>query len=252
MITSQTHLDAETKHKLADAYASIRNQPPWCHPKSTDITHHRVLPHATYSPWLLDESFQIIYKQIKEHTLVDMYRCYELWTLGKQLCSIPGDYLEVGVWKGGTGALLASSMHNIPDKHCFLADTFQGVVKAGDADTVYAGGEHSDTSPEIVTNLLNGLGLSNFSLLEGVFPDQTGNQLNGQLALVHCDVDVYSSAKAVVEWALPKLNRGGVIIFDDYGFSGCEGVTRLVNQLRTSRELLFIHNLNGHAILIKR
>jgi O-methyltransferase len=103
-----------------------------------------------------------------------------------------------------------------------------------------------------VTNLLNGLGLRNFSLLEGTFPDQTGCQINGQLALVHCDVDVYSSAKAVVEWALPKLSRGGVIKFDDYGFSGCEGVTRLVNQIRTNIELLFIHNLNGHAILIKR
>jgi O-methyltransferase len=252
MITPQLHLDNETKQKISHAYASIRNQPPWCHPKSTDIAHHRVLPHATYSPWLLDVSFQNIYDQIKEHTLVDIYRCYELWTIGQELGDIPGDYLEVGVWKGGTGALLASSIQNLHGKHCFLADTFQGVVKAGDADTVYAGGEHSDTSPEIVTNLLKGLGLSNFSLLEGTFPDQTGSQINGPLALVHCDVDVYSSAKAVVEWALPKLSRGGMIIFDDYGFSGCEGVTRLVNQVRNNSELLFIHNLNGHAMLIKR
>ena len=251
MITSQTHLDKDVKKLLANAYASIRDQPPWCHPKSTDIVHHRVLPHATYSPWLLDESFQNIYKQIKDHTLVDIYRCYELWTLGQQLSNIQGNYLEVGVWKGGTGALLASSVQNIPNKHCFLADTFQGVVKAGDEDTVYSGGEHSDTSPEIVTNLLNGLGLSNFSLLEGTFPDQTGSQFEGQLALVHCDVDVYASAKAVVEWALPKLSRGGAVIFDDYGFSGCEGITRLVNQIRVNNEFLFIHNLNGHAILIK-
>jgi O-methyltransferase len=63
---------------------------------------------------------------------------------------------------------------------------------------------------------------------------------------------VYSSAKGVVEWGIPLLSQGGVIVFDDYGFSGCEGVTRLVNSLRTDRRFLFIHNLNGHAILIKK
>ena len=42
-------------------------------------------------------------------------------------------------------------------------------------------------------------------------------------------------------------------MFDDYGFSGCEGVTKYVNELRESnRDLFFIHNLNGHAILIKQ
>jgi O-methyltransferase len=252
MIATQTNLAADIKQKLADGYAAIRSQAPWCHPKSPEISHHRVLPHATYSPWLLDERFQAVYQHIKNHTLVDIYRCYELWTLGQQVSSVPGNFLEVGVWRGGTGALLASAIKANPDKHVFLADTFSGVVKAGGDDTVYMGGEHADTSPAMVSNLLTGLGLSNFSLLQGIFPDQTAHGYKGQLAMLHCDVDVYSSAKGVVEWGIPLLSQGGVIVFDDYGFSGCEGVTRLVNSLRTDRRFLFIHNLNGHAILIKK
>jgi O-methyltransferase len=237
---------------LANAYAAIRSQAPWSHPKSPDISHHRVLPHATYSPWLLDEAFQAVYEQIKSHTLVDIYRCYELYTLGKQMRTVPGDFLEVGVWRGGTGALLAAAVCSIPDKHVYLADTFTGVVKAGGDDTVYVGGEHSDTSLELVNNLLKDLNLSNYSLLPGIFPEETGNQFKGKLALLHCDVDVYSSAKGVVEWCIPLLSHGGAIVFDDYGFSGCEGVTRLVNELRADSRFIIIHNLNGHAILIKK
>lgn len=252
MIKNQIEIDTDLKVKLANAYAAIRSQAPWSHPKSPDISHHRILPHSTYSPWLLDEAFQVIYQLIKSHTLVDIYRCYELYTLGQQMLTVPGDFLEVGVWRGGTGALLASAVRSDHNKHVYLADTFTGVVKAGGDDTVYVGGEHSDTSLELVHDLLKGLSLSNCTLLQGIFPDETGKYFKGKLALLHCDVDVYSSARGVVEWGIPLLSQGGAIVFDDYGFFGCEGVTRLVNELRADSRFIFIHNLNGHAILIKR
>jgi O-methyltransferase len=38
-----------------------------------------VLPYATYSPWNLDEAFKTAYLQVKDATLVDRYRCFELW-----------------------------------------------------------------------------------------------------------------------------------------------------------------------------
>ena len=49
-------------------------------------------------------------KQIKQNTLVDVYRCYELWSLAVRCAELPGDTLEVGTWRGGTGALLAAAI----------------------------------------------------------------------------------------------------------------------------------------------
>ena len=43
-----------------------------------------------------------------------------------------------------------------------------------------------------------------------------------------------------------------MIVFDDYGFSTCNGITRLVNELRDSGDWLFFHNLNKHAVLSRR
>jgi O-methyltransferase len=209
------------------------------------IIHSRVVPTATYSPWLSDEAFQAVYQRVKDHTMVDVYRCYELWTLAKQ--APEGAVLEVGVWRGGTGAILATATQ----KPTYLADTFTGIVKADHRDTRYKGGEHADTSQEVVQTLLKSLGLS-VHLLAGIFPEDTAEQVREPIAFLHSDVDTYSSTKDVVDWVLPRLAHNGIMVFDDYGFSGCEGVTRFVNELRSDSALLFLHNLNGHAIFVNR
>jgi O-methyltransferase len=55
------------------------------------------------------------------------------------LNNIQGSILEVGVWRGGTGAILAKGAE-ANGKRVFLADTFEGAVKAGSKDTPYIGG----------------------------------------------------------------------------------------------------------------
>jgi len=45
---------------------------------------------------------------------------------------------------------------------------------------------------------------------------------------------------------------GGIIVYDDYGFSSCAGITKYVNEQVMCKDRVVIHNLNGHAIVIKR
>jgi hypothetical protein len=65
---------------------------------------------------------------IQRNTLVDIYRCYELWTLVEQTSKLAGGIMEVGVWRGGTGALIARKalIAGVEDP-VYLCDTFQGV-----------------------------------------------------------------------------------------------------------------------------
>jgi len=214
-----------------------------------------VTPIASYSPWKCDKPFQKVYQRIKEHTLVDLYRCYELWKLVEQSAKLEkGSLIEIGVWRGGSAALISAMA-----KHCaiqdplYLCDTFTGVVKANEKDANYVGGEHADTSQDIVESLFRSLDLNNATILQGVFPDQTGSRIvSGEMfRFCHIDVDVYQSAKDITEWVWPKLVPGGLVVFDDYGAQSTGGVTRYVNELVTQKDCLFIHNLNGHGILVK-
>jgi O-methyltransferase len=215
-----------------------------------------VLPSATYSPWNLDESFTVAYSQVKGATLVDKYRCFELWRLVEQCAKLDGGALiEIGVWRGGTTALIAIQARNLGlrDK-VYACDTFSGVVKAGDEDPDYVGGEHADTSRHSVEELFyQTLKLDNVEILTGIFPEDTGDQVdNLKFRLCHIDVDVYQSAKDVTEWIWERLVPGGMIVYDDYGWDTTPGIARYVNSQLQLKDRIVLHNLNGHAIVIKR
>ena len=220
------------------------------------LTYEPVKPLATFAPWNMDRSFQEIYTAVKDHTFVDKYRCYELWTLVEQSRKLSsGALIEVGVWRGGSGAIIATKAKSVGiSDPVYLCDTFSGVVKASVNDvTFYKGGEHADTSRELVEQLIhNQLGLDNVVVLKGIFPDETAHLIpSTEFRFCHIDVDTYQSAKDIVEWIWGKMSVWGMIVFDDYGFKYCEGVTKYVEELRELPDRLLIHSLTGHAILIK-
>jgi len=127
----------------------------------TGIAHSLVIPNATYSPWLDDEDFLKTLRIVETNTLVDTFRLWELYQISRQLENVDGDVLEVGVWRGGSGALIAKTIAD-QDKTIYLADTFSGVILAGESDSVYIGGEHRDTSEDMVDQLFLGMGLTNY------------------------------------------------------------------------------------------
>lgn len=213
-----------------------------------------VRPTATYAPWRTDATFQSVYQTIVSHSMIDIYRCYELWTLVAQVRDIPGDIIEIGVWRGGSGALIAkhAQLLGLPST-VYLCDTFRGIVKA-DAkyDPLYRGGEIADTSAEIVRDLANSMGLPNVRVLQGIFPEDTAGLIpSTQIRLCHIDVDVYRSAQDILTWVWPKVPPGGIVVYDDYGMPTCAGITRHVDEQRSMTDRVIVHNLNGHAIVVK-
>ena len=220
-----------------------------------DLKYGGIFSRSSYLPWRADSRFREIFSIVQHNTLVDEYRCYELWTLCSQIGELePGDLLEVGVWRGGTGCLLAGRCRDLGIAgSVFLCDTFTGVVKAGTQDSIYVGGEHADTSKDVVIGLARRLDLPNVEILQGMFPDETASSIAARrFRLCHIDVDVYELAAQTFEWVWPRLVRGGIVIFDDYGFYSCAGVTRFVDAMRGQPDRLVLYNVNGHGIVIKR
>jgi len=212
-----------------------------------------LLSWATYSPWLLDAEFQACRAVIADHTLVDVYRCWELWHLLGQTVHLAGDVLEVGTWRGGTGGLLArrASLLGL-DLQVFLCDTFTGVIKSGELDRSYGDGEHADTSVPVVEALLARLDVANVTILRGIFPEDTADRIADRgFRLCHIDVDVYRSGKDVLEWVWPRLAAGGIVVFDDFGFPSTTGIAALVHEWEDRRDLVCVQNLNGHAVFVK-
>ncbi len=209
---------------------------------------------SDYQPWLEDVPFLSTWQRVRDNTLLDLPRLYTLWDMVEQATRrSDGAVLEVGVWRGGSGALMGYRMAACgTSRPLYLADTFSGVVKAGDRDSYYRGGEHSDTSVDRVRDLVDSLEIPSCHVLPGIFPDETGARIaENTLAFCHIDVDVYQSARDVFEWAWPRISPGGVVVFDDYGFYGCDGVTDLIRELRSENDRIVVPTGNGQALVVK-
>src|SRR5262249_53791354 len=96
-----------------------------------DLRYSGIFTQSSYAPWNGDAEFQSVFSIVRSHTLVDEYRCYELWTLCKQLEALdPGDILEIGVWRGGARCLLWGGNKNSRSKGFFF-EPFSGAVYRG-------------------------------------------------------------------------------------------------------------------------
>ncbi len=209
---------------------------------------------SNYLKHLKDKKFLKIYNKIKDITLIDILRLYELWYLIYQSNKLnDGVYLEVGAYKGGSSIIIGSALNEFNiNKKLFIADTFDGVAKASSKDNKYIGGEHKFTDIDFIIKNLNKNNIENFEILKGVFPDFNSKKIKDKIRFIHIDVDTYKSAQDIVEWSYTKLVNNGLIIFDDYGFIGCEGITKLCEEYEKDNRFIFYHNINGHCILIKQ
>lgn len=224
--------------------------------------HAIITPFGSYAPWMADQKFRDIYEKMNPggyfggggYTMVDTARAYSIWSLVRQVAHLPGDIVEVGCWKGGISAMIRRALAEVaPKKTIFACDTFQGVVKAGDKDTVYKGGEHLNQSKDIVHEAMAiAGGPAPYEILAGIFPDDTGHAVKGRkICFAHLDTDVYQGQRDSFEAIWPKMPKGGIIVMDDYGFDTTPGATRFGNEVAQRDDLVFIYNLNAQGIAVK-
>ena len=177
--------------------------------------------------WNDDEQFNTLMEQIRNHTLVDKIRCFMLYQFSRHVASLRGDIAEVGVYKGGTAKLLAKSFES-KGKIVHLFDTFTGMPESDTARDFHMAGDFGDTSLEKVRNFLSDC--INVRFYQGFFPETSKPVENTTFCIVHVDADIYQSISDCCRFFYPRLERGGIMVFDDYGFISCPGAKIAVDE----------------------
>lgn len=179
-------------------------------------------------PWDADGAFAAIFEQAKDHTVVGKARCFFLYQAARHCSNLPGDVAEVGVYRGGTGRLLAETFAST-GKAVHLFDTFCGMPPTDpERDPYYRQGAFGSTSLEAVAAYLQDCAA--VRLYRGIFPQTAGPIAQHAFCLVHVDVDIYSSVIDCCRFFYPRLSQGGMIIFDDYGDATCPGARQAVDE----------------------
>jgi O-methyltransferase len=156
----------------------------------------------------------------------------------KKVDHVPGAVAECGVYCGSTLRMLAKAA---PDRRVYGFDTFEGLPAAMWSEgEIHEPGDFADTSFEAVQEYV--AICPNVRLVRGEFPASARAPLDGErFAFVHLDFDFYESTRAALEWLIPRMSPGGVIVFDDYEWHRCPGVKRAIDEMGLAVERTVTH-----------
>jgi len=170
------------------------------------------------------------------NTLVTQDRLDTFTKLVPQLKSVDGMVAEVGVYKGGSLKHLARLFD---DTAVIGFDTFEGLPKDQWIESeIHEPGDFHDTTYEEVMEFLSDC--PNVVLKKGLFPQSAKGLEDYKFKLVHLDMDFYLGTKLAIDWFWPRMEKGGVIVFDDYTWPNCPGVYEAVGEL-SMREGIWVH-----------
>ena len=127
------------------------------------------------------------------------------------------------MYKGGTAYLISDTLTEYSEtkKELHLFDTISGMPKSANEDNSHhMEGDFNDTTLNDVRKYLQKFDCAIFH--PGVIPETFEGFGNKKFSFVHIDLDLYQSVKDCCDFFYDRLIKGGIIIFDDYGFRGYE------------------------------
>lgn len=179
-------------------------------------------------------------------TMVGRYRLDNLESCIRQVVAdkVPGDFIETGVWRGGSCILMRGILKalGVNDRRVFVADSFQGLpppdpskhpADTGDQLFDY---DYLAVSEEQVRHNFERYGLLDEQVvfIKGFFADTLHKAPIDKLAILRLDGDLYSSTIDALNALYDKLSPGGFCIVDDYALSTCEAA---IQDFRKERGL---------------
>lgn len=177
---------------------------------------------------------------------------------------IEGDFVECGVWRGGSMALAARKLVSLGEtnRKLFLFDTFEGMPPPTDFDKSavdhtmakiqlqqsdrFAGNNVwcYSTLDEVKGNLkATGYPEDQINYFKGKVEDTLPEPSIGKIALLRLDTDWYESTKHELETLFDKLVPGGIMIIDDYGH--WSGAKKAVDEFFSLRKMpVFLNRID--------
>jgi len=215
-----------------------------------EYTYYHPWGYHTYSPWW-EAWFNDVIEPIKGKTLISEDRCYMLHSLCKYSSYLPGDFAECGAYKGGSAYLIAKTIQSaINGRRLHLFDTFGGMP-----DTVIKGvddhmaGDFADTSLMSVKQYLSPFPFIVFH--PGLIPGPLKDVSDRQFSFLHVDVDIYQTTLDCLMFFYERMVKGGIIIFDDYGFLECKGERKAVDEFFAEKKETPMSLPTGQCLVIK-
>jgi hypothetical protein len=182
---------------------------------------------------------------------------------------IPGDFVECGVWRGGSMMTIALTLlsEQVSERELYLFDTFEGMPKPDERDVDFKGVPSIDrfnksrltddsstwaNAPQEAVQ--QAMSLTQYPderihYVKGLVEDTIPTQAPQSIALLRLDTDWYRSTKHEMDHLYQRVSPNGVVIVDDYGHH--KGSQQAVDEyFRNSDNSPLLHRIDYAARLI--
>lgn len=203
-------------------------------------------------------AFRQLCGEVAEFTMTTTERLYALHEALRYLSAarIAGDFVEAGVWRGGSSMMAALTLGLLGDyRRMWLYDTFEGMPPPGADDVKWTGqtaaseleafpktaGAHNAwcyaTIDDVRVNMARtGYPADLVTYVQGKVEETIPGNAPDAIALLRLDTDWYASTKHELEHLWSRLVPGGVLIVDDYGH--WRGARKAVDEFFAGRPQL--------------
>ena len=206
------------------------------------------------SPLEVSKNFSIYTRRV---LLKRFLAHYELF---RQTIDLPGDIIELGVYRGTTLMHWANflEIRNMGDRHkqVFGFDNFAGFTEITEKDggsyeemhkTV--GGYDSSKFEEPLEDAISIFDKDRFipykarvKLIKGDIEETVPHFIQEnpglRISLIHFDCDMYKPTLTGLKYFYPLVVRGGIILFDEYAIRPWEGETNAVDEFFADKNVI--------------
>jgi hypothetical protein len=204
----------------------------------------------------------VCYVSVNNLSMTSFERMYGTLMACRHVCEIglDGDFAECGVWRGGNALIAADVFSRLaPGRKTYLFDTFAGMTEPTDLDVsgrvnareLYLQAQRDDHNDWCYASLDEVKAAFQARRLQSQAVFVRGDVLQTlknpenlpkSICVLRLDTDWYESTRAELEILYPRLQIGGVLIIDDYGFWG--GAKKAVDEYFTSHPRPLLHYLD--------
>ena len=158
----------------------------------------------------------------------------------RKCLTVPGDFVELGCYKGDTSLMLAEVI-KVSNKKLWIYDSFEGLPEKTVEDESalgenFKGGELYVTKREVKERFLRA-NLPLPVIKKAWFNELIDADLPDLIAFCFLDGDFYESIRDGLKLIENKMSEGGVIVVHDYNNPALPGVKKAVDEWVGTRKL---------------
>jgi O-methyltransferase len=196
----------------------------------------------------------VVYPLLHGGRVRGIWRHADLEWLARQVGNVPGDFAEIGVFRGKAfrkNAMLAHQQGKMA--HAF--DSFVGLDEPGQLDgSGFPKGMFGVGGVQSFTARMDSYRVPRafYQLHPGYIPDCFNGAEQLRFSYVLLDVDHYEPTKEAIDWIWPRLSTSGVLALDDFLPSHEKLATLAIKEfLRAHNDFDIIGFFNQQLILRK-